>query len=30
MLFGRDAGPRLYLYLAVANPEDYLKLLQDK
>ena len=30
MLFGRDAGPRLYLYLAVANPEDYLKLLQKK
>ena len=30
MLFGRDAGPRLYLYLAVANPEDYLKLLQEK
>jgi len=29
MLFGRDAGPRLYLYLAVANPEDYLKLLQE-
>jgi len=30
MLFGRDAGPRLYLYLAVANPQDYLKLLQEK
>jgi len=30
MLFGRDAGPRLYLYLAVANPEEYLKLLQEK
>ena len=30
LLFGRDAGPRLYLYLAVANPQDYLKLLQEK
>jgi len=27
MLFGRDDGPRLYLYLAVADKEKYLRLL---
>ena len=30
MLFGRDAGPRLYLYLAVADAKDCVKLLQEK
>lgn len=27
MLFGRDDGPRLYLFLAAANKDDYLKLI---
>lgn len=30
MLFGRDDGPRLYLYLAVADANQYLKLLSNK
>ncbi|MDD4408830.1 MAG: lysine--tRNA ligase [Clostridia bacterium] len=29
MLFGKDDGPRLYLYLAAANKENYLKLLKQ-
>ena len=29
MLFGRDDGPRLYLYLAVADKSQYLKLLAN-
>ena len=28
LLFGLDAGPRLYLYLAAADKNDYLKLLE--
>ena len=27
LLFGRDDGPRLYLFFSAANKEDYLKLL---
>lgn len=30
LLFGRDDGPRLYLYLAVADPKSYAKLLSAK
>jgi lysyl-tRNA synthetase class 1 len=29
MLFGRDDGPRLYLFLATADKRDYLPLLGD-
>lgn len=30
LLFGRDDGPRLYLYLAAADPKTYAKLLSEK
>ena len=30
LLFGRDDGPRLYLYLAAADPKSYAKLLSEK